>query len=107
MDINTRAKVVWPITWTMLMLFAGSMFLYKSKTKWLWTPVYIAFIILDILYNWTVGAFIFWEKPFRTKLFTDRLKEHKWGAGLNQTEDSKSLAVYYCQRLGEYDEGHC
>lgn len=107
MDINTRAKVVWPITWTVLMIFAGLMFLYNSKTRWLWFPLYWAFILIDILYNWTVGAFIFWENPFRTQLFTDRLEEHKYELGANQTAESQKLALYYCERLGEYDKDHC
>lgn len=107
MSIKTRAAIVWPITWTMLMLFAFCMFFFHSKTRWLWTPMYLVFIVLDILYNWTIGAFIFWEHPLETNLFTDRLEEHKYGMGANQTDESKELALYYCKRLDKYDPGHC
>lgn len=107
MDIITRHWLAWPVTWTMLKLFQFGMFLSDRTPDLVWKPYAIVFIVLDVLYNWTIGAFIFWERPFRTNLFTDRLEEHKWWSGRNQTELSQKLAIYYCKRLGEYDPGHC
>lgn len=111
MNIYTRAKIVWPVTRTMLFLFMILVMLVNGARRFfpLWIlalPAFAVFQILNTIYNATFGSFIFWERP-RTFFFTDRLEEHKYGVAPNATPESVMLAVYYCQRLGEYHPNHC
>lgn len=87
----------------------GFLFVYGSFLFFCISYVF-AFLVLDAIYNVTVGAFIFWEPPlpkWRTLLFTNRIENHKYGVGSNQSEESKEMALYLCGRLDYYDPGHC
>lgn len=85
----------------------GYLRLAKKREEGYLTTVYAMFFVpLDILFNWTVGTFVFWEWPTQ-QLFTDRCEEHKWEQAPRWTPASKILALFYCKRMDKYDPGHC
>lgn len=111
MNIHRRKKIMWPFTWLMWkwfgLTFKMKPWFYSDGIKrYITFPPVFFFIVGDILYNWTVGSFIFWERP-RQALFTDRLIAHKAGVSVNSTPESKEVATEYCKLLGYYDPGHC
>lgn len=57
-----------------------------------------AFLVIDVLYNWTIGTFIWWERP-REWVFTERLQRHARGG--------RGFACILCRYLSIWDEDHC
>lgn len=62
----------------------------------------VPFMLLNSLFNVTVGSFIFLESP-KELFFTDRLKRHKKGTN----PELKSLAEDLCKEMNKADPGHC
>jgi len=98
-----RHLAVGPFTLAMYLLFAWGFLVYNSLEegirKKLWYFGYgVPFAILDILYNITIGSFIFWELP-KELMFTCRITRLK--------DEGNTLAATFCKMLEIYDEGHC
>ena len=61
----------------------------------------IPFMAMNVVFNATVGSFIFWEPP-REWFFTDRLKRHK-----NSTGGRRMVAYQICCEMNKADKDHC
>jgi hypothetical protein len=78
-----------------------------SFFKWIYSPLIVVVLILDILFNLTVGTIVFRELP-REMLFTTRVKRHY----RNVTREGKpkgsnyKTAVKWAIRLNWIDPGH-
>jgi hypothetical protein len=64
--------------------------------------VFIVGIILDVLFNWTVGCLIF-KEGWRGGTFTSRLHWHKE----NSSGRNLQIAQEWCDALNQFDDGHC
>jgi hypothetical protein len=67
---------------------------------------FTCFQLINLCFNVTIGALIFWEKARRT-FFTDRCEDHKYGTSEMQSKESQKWALYFCERMGRVDPGHC
>lgn len=67
---------------------------------------FMGFQLLNFAFNMTVGALIFWERARRT-FFTDRCEDHKYSQSVHSSTASQQWAVYFCDRMGRVDPGHC
>lgn len=100
-----RHLLVGPLTLLMYIWFAFGMTVYNyyqghSFQKVWYYAFGVPFAIADILYNLTVGSFIFWEKPRLDELmFTCRITR--------LMKEGNPLATTFCRMLDVYDEGHC
>lgn len=96
--------VLGPVTAAVYLFYAFSMTLYhqlRGTPPVFWVVAFfigLPFMIIDVLYNWTVGTILFVEFP-RELLYTSRLQRHK-------TYGSE-FAASCCQILNRWDEGHC
>jgi len=96
-----RYLVAAPITVLMLIWFIVLAMLDKAFGRlMLWTvfaPLSIPFVVLDVLYNWIVGTWLFLDAP-RELLFTDRLKRYQFH---DMALDDRFVMV-----LNYFEEGH-
>ena len=60
-------------------------------------------IIFDVVFNFTIGTFIYWELP-KEWLFTSRCHRHKLG---DPGSKRCKLAHWVCKQLNQIDPGHC
>ena len=111
MNIHVRHMLVGPISFLVIMYFS-ILFLvltkmkYQKKFEWKFIPIYPfawLFLLIDVLFNYTVGTFLFLELP-KENLFTARLKRHK---NNDKNHDYRDFAFYICGLLNRYDKGHC
>lgn len=66
-------------------------------------PLYALFaagIVLDVIWNWTIGSLIFRELP-RKITFTSRVKHHLKRSGWRQDR-----ALWWAEELNKFDRGH-
>ena len=95
-----------PVTALVLILYAFGMAKYyrnvrdyKGKGKW-WRILYGApFLIIDTLYNWTIGTWVWAELP-RETLYTARLER-------KAKEEDRPWAFTLCEILSIWDPDHC
>jgi len=94
-----RHMIAAPVTLFLLAWFA----LYAALNTFLPRKLVVVlafltgFVLADVLYNLTVGSFLFWERP-KEWLFTDRLK---------RLHDADVHAVdRFVVVLNSLDEGH-
>ena len=118
-NIDTRYALVGPISYFVLWYFATGFALFRFRDRfenrliW-WTlnfiyqPVIWAFAIIDLLFNWVIGTFMFAEFP-REFMFTERLR--RWAKielGDDIYKNAKiKQAFYICGLLGRSDPNHC
>ena len=90
-----RYLIVAPLTLFMLVQFIALAWLDKRSPRWAFSPLILIFVIEDVVYNATVGWFLFGERP-REWLFTTRLNtRHDW-----------AMVQRFAGVLNHYDEGH-
>lgn len=77
-----------------------------SKFEHFTALYFLCFQMLNLIFNVTVGALIFWEKARRT-FFTDRCEDHKYGQSEASSKASQAWGKYFCQRMDRIDPGHC
>lgn len=98
-----RHLLTGPLTLVIYLLYAFGMTVHNRLTGWkqkAWYWTYgVCFYVLDVLYNWTVGTFIWWEFP-RETLFTTRLER-------KVKEEGSQLGCVLCKYLSVYDPDHC
>lgn len=90
-----RYLIAAPVTLFMLVQFIGLAWLDKHLPRWAFAHLIVIFVIEDVLYNATVGWFLFGTPP-RQWLFTDRLKQ------MGVVYERERFAIV----LNHYDEGH-
>lgn len=62
-----------PVTLALLLQFAALAWLMPRMPRPVFWVIAVPFIIQDVIYQITVGTFLFWERP-REFMFTTRLK---------------------------------
>ena len=119
MSIDTRYMLVGPLAFPVYIMFAAGFWLYHHtpdtrlgrfiKPFLLW-PYGLTFGVVDVLFNWTVGTWLFWELP-QELLFTSRLTRWKSGQVHKPFSEAKldkqAFAYYVCGLLDRHDENHC
>jgi len=96
---EVRHMIAAPFTLAMLAWFAFYALLAEVLPRRVVVVIAFltGFVLADVIYNWTVGTFLFWELP-REWLFTDRLK---------RLHDADVHAVdRFVVVLNSLDEGH-
>ena len=68
-----RHLIAAPVTLALLLQFAALAWLMPRLPRPVFWVIAVPFIIQDVLYQITVGTFLFWERP-REFMFTTRLK---------------------------------
>lgn len=105
-----RYWLTWPASKFMLLWFRFSVFLverskYENPT---FDPLVVLFVwpfvFVDVIYNYTFGAFVLWEWHWRDVLFTTRLNRLAKSEPKNSTR--YKLVVVMGTQLNEYDPGH-
>ncbi len=66
-------------------------------------PFAVIGVILDVVFNLTIGTVMFMELP-KELLFTSRCKRHKHESPIGWRRD---LAWFACKQLDQIDPGHC
>lgn len=90
-----RYLIAAPVTLFILAQFIFLAWLDKRLPRWAFSPLIFVFVIEDVLYNATVGWFLFGTPP-RQWLFTDRLNE------MGTVPERERFALV----LNHYDGGH-
>jgi len=111
MNIHERHMLVGPISFFVIMYFGiGYAILqkmnYQGKFELKFIPLYPLawlFFIIDVLFNYFVGSFLFLEFP-KEHLFTTRLQRHKNNF---VNDDYRNFANYICDLLHRHDPNHC
>lgn len=82
----------------LIMEDGGELSLFWKAVLWPWAVVGL---LMDILFNWTVGSLIYAELP-RELTFTSRCKRHK-----RSVRWRGNVARWWCRQLEQIDPGHC
>lgn len=106
-----RYIVTWPISILLLQWFRFGMWMHRRsthedplKTDRVFQIVAYPFILVDVIYNYTIGAFVMWEWHCCDVVFTTRLQR------LADTEPKHTmryrLVVIMAKQLNQYDPNH-
>lgn len=107
--IHQRVWLVGIPATIMILLFAVGFALFGVLERLGSLPLFLGkllygapFTVLNVLFNWTFGSFIFMEFP-RELQFTSRTLRHK----MSTDPEVAEMAHIICEQLNKHDPNHC